>query len=258
MCSWKRNHRNCSFWKDADMTMGHVERVNDVREGAADGEGRVRGAHLPRRIIWFCVGLAINSFGIALITRAGLGTSQISSVPYVLSLAFPQVSFSAMTFLVNLVFVAVQVVLLGRDFFPFQLLQIPANLAFSALLGLSMSALDWLAPASLVAQLALSALGCCILGFGVAVECAPALVFVPGEGIVHAISQVTGARLGTVKVIFDVTLVAVASALSLVFFHGLRGVGVGTAITMFLTGTVVNLSNEHIPLLRHIRSLTAK
>lgn len=240
------------------MTVIRAEQDNDLEGGATVGVARRKNTHLFGRIIWFCVGLAINSFGIALITRAGLGTSQISSVPYVLSLAFPQASFSVMTFLVNLVFVAVQMALLGRDFFPFQLLQIPANLAFSALLGLSMSALDWLAPASFVTQLALSVVGCCILGFGVAVECAPDLVFVPGEGIVHAISQATGARLGTVKVVFDVTLVAVASALSLVFFQGLRGVGVGTAITMFLTGTVVNLSNEHIPLLRHIRSLAAK
>ena len=44
--------------------------------------------NLGKRLFWFCLGLAINSCGIALITKAGLGTSQISSVPYVLSFQF--------------------------------------------------------------------------------------------------------------------------------------------------------------------------
>ena len=37
----------------------------------------------------FTAGVVINSFGIAFITKAALGTSPISSLPYVLSLRFP-------------------------------------------------------------------------------------------------------------------------------------------------------------------------
>ena len=40
------------------------------------------------RYFYFLLGLFINSFGIAFITKSALGTSQISSVPYVLSLYF--------------------------------------------------------------------------------------------------------------------------------------------------------------------------
>ena len=49
--------------------------------------------NLVRRYCYFLLGLAINSFGIAFITKSALGTSQISSVPYVLSLQYPQLSF---------------------------------------------------------------------------------------------------------------------------------------------------------------------
>lgn len=38
------------------------------------------------RLVWFSAGILINSFGIVLITKGALGTSQISSIPYVLSL----------------------------------------------------------------------------------------------------------------------------------------------------------------------------
>ena len=42
-----------------------------------------------KRYIIFLVGLFINSFGVSFITKADLGTSPISSIPYVLSLNFP-------------------------------------------------------------------------------------------------------------------------------------------------------------------------
>ena len=42
-----------------------------------------------KRYIIFFIGLYINSLGVALITKASLGTSPISSIPYVLSLNFP-------------------------------------------------------------------------------------------------------------------------------------------------------------------------
>ena len=42
-----------------------------------------------KRYIIFLIGLFINSLGVSLITKANLGTSPISSIPYVLSLNFP-------------------------------------------------------------------------------------------------------------------------------------------------------------------------
>ena len=40
------------------------------------------------RNLYFILGIIINALGIALITKADLGTSPISSVPYVLCLHF--------------------------------------------------------------------------------------------------------------------------------------------------------------------------
>ena len=48
----------------------------------------MKKAELVRRYVFFLVGLFVNSLGIALITRANLGTSPISSNPYVLSIGF--------------------------------------------------------------------------------------------------------------------------------------------------------------------------
>ena len=48
-----------------------------------------------------------------------MGTSQISSVPYVLSLHFTDISFGAFTFVMNMVFFLIQVALLKKVFFLF-------------------------------------------------------------------------------------------------------------------------------------------
>ena len=208
---------------------------------------------LPRLVV-FCLGLIVNSTGIALITKAGLGTSQISSVPYVLTFQFPWLSFAMGTFSINVVFILVQIVLMGRRFFPVQLLQIVVNVVFSSALGAAMSALGWLAPSSLPLQLLTLALGCCVLGCGIAIECAPEVIFVPGEGIVYAIAEVTGKKLGTVKLVFDAVLVIASVSLSLALFGELRGVGVGTIVTVFITGNVVNFANAHFGFLSRVRS----
>mgnify|MGYP007050609953 CR=1 FL=1 len=75
------------------------------------------------------------------------------------------------------------------------------------------------------------------------------VLVVPGEGIVKAISQVSHRRFGTVKVLFDLTLVAVSISLSFLFFHKLSGLGIGTLITAVIVGRFVNLLNSRLPLL---------
>lgn len=64
--------------------------------------------HIVARFAFFMLGVAINSFGIVLITVGNLGTSPISSVPYVFSLAFPQLSFGMTTFIWNILFIMIQ------------------------------------------------------------------------------------------------------------------------------------------------------
>lgn len=211
------------------------------------------------RYLWFIVGVLVNSFGIALITKAALGTSPISSVAYVLSLALP-LTIGQFTFVMNMVFIALQPVLLRREYRPIQVLQIAVNVVFSAFLDVSMGMLSWLDPTTLPAQLAALLVGCAILGVGVAVEVAPDVLMVPGEGLVRAIYIVVSrrfgsARFGTIKNLFDISLMLIAVVLSLAFFGYLNGIGVGTVIAALLVGRIVNLTNDHVPLIPYIKKL---
>ncbi|HJC35658.1 MAG TPA: YitT family protein [Candidatus Merdibacter merdavium] len=207
------------------------------------------------RLAWFAAGILINSFGIVLITKGALGTSQISSIPYVLSLQMPSISFGMFSFIMNMVYIVLQALLLRKQFKPFQLLQIVVNVVFSASIDVFMAMLSFYAPLQLFTRVLSAIAGCIVLAFGISVEVAPDLIMVPGEGIVAAISKVSGRRFGSVKVAFDVTLILIAAALSWVFFGDLVGVGVGTLLSAVSVGQFVNLINRHVPLLQHIRAL---
>lgn len=207
------------------------------------------------RLVWFSAGILINSFGIVLITKGALGTSQISSIPYVLSLQMPSISFGMFSFIMNMVYIVLQALLLRRQFKPFQLLQIVVNVVFSASIDVFMAMLSFYAPQQLFTRVLSAIAGCIVLAFGISVEVAPDLIMVPGEGIVAAISKVSGRRFGSVKVMFDVTLILIAALLSWLFFGNIVGVGVGTLLSAVSVGQFVNLINRHVSLLQHIRAL---
>ena len=210
-----------------------------------------------KRYLFFLIGILINAFGVALITKAALGTSPISSVPYVLSLRFAP-TLGAFTFVMNLLFIILQPVLLRRDYQPIQLLQIVVNIVFSWSIDVSMNLLGWLEPQNIAVELLVLLLGCAVLGFGISVEVAPDVLLVPGEGLVGALTAASGRRFGSVKVAFDVTLVLISLALSLLFFHRLNGLGLGTVISALLVGRFVNLYNSRLPLIAHIARLAHK
>ena len=207
-----------------------------------------------QRYFWFVIGIIINSFGIALITKAGLGTSPISSISYVLSMKFP-FTLGQFTFIVNMFFILAQFILLKKDFEPIQFLQIVVNVVFSACIDISMNLLSWLTVNNFMVGLFALLIGCGVLALGISIEVAPDVLVVPGEGIVRAISIVLNKRFGTVKVIFDITLVSTATILSFLFFGKLSGLGLGTIISAIIVGYIVNLLNQKFLLISYIKTL---
>ena len=67
------------------------------------------------RYVMLLFGLSLMSLGIAFSVRSDLGTTPISSLPYVLSELMP-LSLGVLMILMNLAFVALQIVVLRRRF----------------------------------------------------------------------------------------------------------------------------------------------
>ena len=193
---------------------------------------------LVKRYLFFVVGLFVNSMGIALITRANLGTSPISSTPYVLSLWHPALSLGMFTLFFSLFLIALQLIMLGRRFPKHFWLQIPVSFLLSAFIDLSMSIFFFVDPQFYPLQILSLLIGCLVLGFGVFMEVAANVVMLPGECTVKAITMRWHTDFGKTKICVDVTMVVVAAVLGFVLCGTLTGIREGSVISALLVGLI--------------------
>lgn len=189
-----------------------------------------------KRYLVFLIGLFVNAFSISLITKANLGTSPISSVPYTLSLYFPY-TLGQFTIAFSVLLILLQILLLREKFEKIQLLQIPVSVLFGYFIDMTMQMLFFLDPQTYPGQIISLLIGCVVLGFGVYLEVLANVVMLPGEGFVKAVCIAFHRDFGKTKVCFDATMCVSAVAISLILFHRLEGVREGTVLSALLVGT---------------------
>lgn len=198
---------------------------------------------LFKRYGFFIIGLFVNAFGVSFITKAQLGTSPISSVPYTLSMGFP-LTMGTFTFLLNMVLIIGQLIFEKKDFQKIQLIQIPISVIFGYFIDLTMSLLSFLNPTTYILKVLFLLIGCAILALGVSIEVIANVVMLSGEAFVKTISSKLNKEFGTIKVSFDVTLVVSSSIISLLLFNKFVGVREGTIIAALIVGLIAKFFNE--------------
>lgn len=198
---------------------------------------------LVRRWLFLTVGLVIMSLGVALSIRADLGTSPISSVPYVASL-FSPLSVGTASIIMHCVMILIQILLLRRRYDPVQLLQLPVAVIFGWLTDAAMWVTGAIACGAYWQQWLVCVLGILLVGIGVSFEVTAGVVTLAGEGTVLALCQVLPVKFGTMKVTFDVCLVLTACLLSLIFLGELQGVREGTVAAALCVGMVARKLNK--------------
>ncbi len=200
---------------------------------------------LIKRYIFLLVGLFVNGLGVSFITKAGLGTSPITSIPYTLSLSFtPTVGMFTLVF--NIFLVILQVILLRRNFQLQNLLQLPIIALFSFFIDLTMSLLGFIQPETYVLKVISLVIGCLILGFGVFMEMVANVAMLPGEATVRAVSDVFSTDFGKTKIAFDSSMTVIAAILSFIMFKHLDGVREGTIVAAILVGFIARLFKKYI------------
>ncbi|MCD8366033.1 MAG: DUF6198 family protein [Clostridiales bacterium] len=218
--------------------MNRTEKNTELKAEA--GNTAVRQA---KRYLFLIIGLFIMAFGVAFSIKGGLGTSPISSVPYVLSEAAP-LTVGNITILMHCVFVLLQILILRRKYQPIQLLQLVVAVVFGYMTDFGVWVLSPLECNGYAMQWGFCAIGIVLVAVGVSFEVTANVVTLAGEGLVLAICQVTSVKFGTMKVIFDVSLVAIACILSFLFLHGLYGVREGTVAAAVFVGTISRQVNK--------------
>lgn len=198
-----------------------------------------------KRYLLFLVGLFINALGVSLVTKASLGTSPISSIPYVLSLNFP-LTLGNFTIIFSIFLILLQILILRKNFKIENILQIPVSIAFGYFIDFTMYLFFWVNPCNYLIKLIVLLAGCIVLGFGVYLEVVADVVMLPGESFVRAVVQTWNTNFGTTKIIFDSSMTISAGVLSIVFFGRLNGVREGTIIAALLVGFIARLFGKHL------------
>ena len=85
--------------------------------------------NILKRYLLLLVGLSIMAFGVAFSIKASLGTSPISSVPYVVSL-FTPFTVGTATIIMHCVFIFIQILILQKRYQLIQLMQLPVAFFF--------------------------------------------------------------------------------------------------------------------------------
>ena len=186
-----------------------------------------------KRYLIFFIGLFVNSLGVSLITKANLGTSPISSIPYVLSLNF-SFTLGNFTIFFSIFLIFLQLCILRKNFKLEHLLQIPISILFGYFIDFTMVLLKSVNPETYVMKFVYLLIGCLILGFGVYLEVLANVAMLPGESFVRAIVNTWNREFGSTKVMFDVSMAVIAAVLSFVFAYHLDGVREGTIIAALL------------------------
>lgn len=191
------------------------------------------------------IGLTIMAFGIAMSIKAGLGTSPVSSMPYVVS-EFTPLTVGNITIIMHILFILLQIIILRKRYKKVQLLQLPVAIAFGYITDLAVFGLRNVSCCSYVQQWFLCALGILLVGIGVSFEVNAGVVTLAGEGLILAICQVLPIKFSDLKVVFDVTLVVLSCVVSLCFIGKVVGVREGTVAAAVFVGITAKQMNKLI------------
>lgn len=197
------------------------------------------------------LGLIIIALGVGVSIKSNLGIAPPSCPPTILNLKWNAISIGTFTWMTHLIFILLQVAILGKRFKLRYLMQIPAAFVFGYMCDASIWLFDAIAsPAtSYPVQILLSLAAVVLTAIGIKLEVLGKGWILAGDQLTAVISQESRKPFGTVKILFDVVMVAFTAGFAWLCFHLLTGNGTtvvireGTLILAFLTGLCMRVTD---------------
>ena len=164
------------------------------------------------RYLIYLISLFIISLGASLSIKANLGTSPLICLPYVCSL-ITNLSVGIVIFLFTILFIVIQIALLGKGFEKRQYLQLVIGFIFSFFVDFSLMIVNFINPIGYINQFLLLLFSCLVVAFGVLLEIQTEVVYLPADGVIVAISKVLKKDFPKVKPFVDTSMVIIAAVL---------------------------------------------
>ena len=191
-----------------------------------------------RKIVVLAAGVTIMSFGGVFCVKSQLGLAPATVVPYTLSQVFP-LSFGTFTALFNAALVWLQVLILRKDFRPWQLLQFLVAVLFGLTVDFATYCMRDLSVSTYPAKWLCSVTGAVLIAAGIALEVLSDSIPAPADSTVQTISAAMGRPFSTVKTAYDCVQVCLAMIISLAGLGKIVAVREGSLFLALFTGLFV-------------------
>lgn len=138
----------------------------------------------------FIIGLFIAAFGVALSTKARLGTSPVASVPYSVSLMSSIFTFGGWLNVWSVIQITFQVVLLRRKCNPIEIfIQTVLAFVYGYLTNFACYLLKEVEVEGYICQFGFMIAGCFVLALGIWVQLRGNVAMLPGEAMNQQLAQ---------------------------------------------------------------------
>lgn len=168
---------------------------------------------MSKRILCYCAGLFLMAMGVSFSGKADLGMSPVNSIPCMLSEIYTGLSMGTWIIIIFSLYIAIQFLLLGKNFQPWRILQLICTTLFGYFTDFTNFLADRLLPdpalmtfAPVVVygvRLVYLFISMVLIALGILFYLAPDLVSLPGEGIMQVIADKLHRPLPAVKMCFD-------------------------------------------------------
>ena len=204
------------------------------------------------RVGVYCLGLLLLAFGVAFSVNCNLGASPVSALPYVVS-RIVNMPLGTCTTLVFCGYVLLQILILGREFRPVDLLQVLVSTIFGYFVDFAKFVVgDFTLPAYF-GKLVMLGISIVLIALGVLLYVEAHLVPLPMEGVSFSVAKKLNKPFPATKTVIDCVVVLTAVGLSFLFFGRLDGIREGTIITAMVVGKLVGILKKPLgPILRKL------
>lgn len=198
-----------------------------------------------RRILVYIIGLFIMTIGISFSVKSNLGVSPVSSIPYTMTLVWG-IEMGKATILMHSVLIALQVIILRKDFKLISLLQLVVSIMFGYFTTFSNYMMSFLpATDNYVIRLVYLAISIVCVAGGILLYLTADIMPLAGEGIIGAVAFKTGKPFPKVKVGFDVSMVGISLITCATSIHSFGSVREGTIIASIMVGMVLDVFTKY-------------
>ena len=188
--------------------------------------------------------LLINSLGVDLMSKSGLGISTISSVPLIFNKVFPIISFGTWNYIFQTLLV-ITLMVLKRAFCPGYLFSFVVGIGFGKMIDVHniwVQALPNVLPLNVFYFIT----GFLLMCFGICLANNCMLPIIPTDVFPRDLAGILKKKYKQIKTTFDLCCLAMTVILSLAILHRFYGIGIGTVFCAFLTGKTVSFIQKFV------------